>query len=328
MKMYDRKLSWKLLCLIGNGRSLSHAAQECGIDLPYASRLLSKLEDELGFFLVLHRPRPMKLSEDGLKILSYAQEYVAAQERLENECHEIGIQLQKIPKRSIRISLPINLNKGPLLEQLVAYEQREGSSVTFEFSSDMGLRALQERVTDISVGFYFNDEPALACRKVAQYRFPLLASTEYLANHPAPNIAKDLEKHVILLRHKNSPAYCPILINHQAARKHPDDTSSLDLERFPNVLKGDSLYCKAMLLKGAGISVDLTLGVVEKEIENGQVKMILPNWGRLDATICLYCRKVDSESPLYREILDPMTVGISKIVSDEMALFDRLAANA
>lgn len=58
MKLYDRKLSWKIFCLIGQGRTLSHAAQECGIDLPYASRLISKLEDELGFFLVLHRPQP------------------------------------------------------------------------------------------------------------------------------------------------------------------------------------------------------------------------------------------------------------------------------
>lgn len=48
MKLYDRKLSWKIFCLIGQGRTLSHAAQECGIDLPYASRLISKLEDELG----------------------------------------------------------------------------------------------------------------------------------------------------------------------------------------------------------------------------------------------------------------------------------------
>lgn len=51
MKLYDRKLSWKIFCLIGQGRTLSHAAQECGIDLPYASRLISKLEDELGFFV-------------------------------------------------------------------------------------------------------------------------------------------------------------------------------------------------------------------------------------------------------------------------------------
>lgn len=328
MKMYDRKLSWKLFCLIGNGRSLSHAAQECGIDLPYASRLLSKLEDELGFFLVLHRPRPMKLSENGQKILRYAQEYVAAQERLENECHQIGVQLQKIPKRSIRISFPINLNKEPLLEQLVAYEQREGSGVAFEFSSDMGLRALQERITDISVGFYHHDEPTLACRDVVQYRFPLLASTEYLKTHPAPKTAKDLEKHVILLRYRNSPAYCPTLINHQALGSDLDDNSSMDLERFPNVLKGDSPYCKMMLLKGAGISVDLTLGVVEKEIEDGKVKMVLPNWGRLNAPICVYCRKADADSPLYKEILNLMTNGISKIVANEMAFFEQLAASA
>lgn len=327
MKMYDRKLSWKIFCLIGNGRSLSHAARECGIDLPYASRLLSKLEDELGFFLVLHRPRPMKLSEDGLKILGFAEEYVAAQERLENECREIGIHLQKIPKRSIRISLPINLNKERLLEQLVAYEQRDGSGITFEFFSDMGLRALSERETDISLGFYCKEEPTLACRKIAQYRFPLLASIDYLNQHSVPRTAKDLEQHVFLLRYKTSPAFCPILVDHQSARRRGADSTIIDLERCPNVLKGDSSYCKTMLLKGVGISVDLTLGLVEDEIQRGKLKMILPNWGRTDAPLCLYCRKVDSESPLYREVLDLMTVEISKIVANEMALFDQLAEN-
>ena len=64
MKLYDRKLSWKIFCLIGQGRTLSHAAQECGIDLPYASRLISKLEDELGFFpslIVIFGPKPGQL---------------------------------------------------------------------------------------------------------------------------------------------------------------------------------------------------------------------------------------------------------------------------
>lgn len=174
MKLYDRKLSWKIFCLIGQGRTLSHAAQECGIDLPYASRLISKLEDELGFFLVLHRPRPMKLSENGIKIFPFAEEFVAAQDRLENECREIGVNLQKIPKRSIRISLPINLNKEPLLEKLVNYERREGSGVTFEFSADMGLRALMERETDISVGFIARRNQPLLAGKLRSTVFPCL----------------------------------------------------------------------------------------------------------------------------------------------------------
>lgn len=37
------------------------------------------------------------------KIFPFAEEFVAAQDRLENECREIGVNLQKIPKRSIRI---------------------------------------------------------------------------------------------------------------------------------------------------------------------------------------------------------------------------------
>ena len=110
MKLYDRKLSWKIFCLIGQGRTLSHAAQECGIDLPYASRLISKLEDELGFFLVLHRPRPMRLSENGIKIFPFVEEFVAAQDRLENECREIGVNLQKIPKEPLHKRWVIRYN--------------------------------------------------------------------------------------------------------------------------------------------------------------------------------------------------------------------------
>lgn len=327
MKLYDRKLSWKIFCLIGQGRTLSHAAQECGIDLPYASRLISKLEDELGFFLVLHRPHPMKLSENGIKIFPFAEEFVAAQDRLENECREIGVNLQKIPKRSIRISLPINLNKEPLLEKLVNYERREGSGVTFEFSADIGLRALIERETDISVGFYRKEEPTLTCRQIAEYRFPLLASKKYLAEHPAPKKAQDLEKHVLLLRYKTSPAFSPILLK-KSANKTSDPNTSIDLERLPHVLKGDGSYCRSMLLKDVGISVDLTLGVVAEEIQSGKLELVLPAWGRPDAPLCVYCRNSNSESPLYREVIDLISTEISKIVSEERALFDQLASRS
>ena len=314
MKLYDRKLSWKIFCLIGQGRTLSHAAQECGIDLPYASRLISKLEDELGFFLVLHRPRPMRLSENGIKIFPFVEEFVAAQDRLENECREIGVNLQKIPKRNIRISLPINLNKEPLLEKLVNYERREGSSVTFEFSADMGLRALMERETDISVGFYRKEEPTLTCRQIAEYRFPLLASKKYLAEHPAPKKAQDLEEHVVLLRYKTSPAFSPILLK-RSSNKTSDPSTSIDIERLPH-----------MLLKDVGISVDVTLGVVAEEIQKGKLELVLPSWGRPDAPLCVYCRNSNSESPLYREVMDLIATEISKIVSEERALFDQLAS--
>ena len=299
MKLYDRKLSWKIFCLIGQGRTLSHAAQECGIDLPYASRLISKLEDELGFFLVLHRPRPMRLSENGIKIFPFVEEFVAAQDRLENECREIGVNLQKIPKRNIRISLPINLNKEPLLEKLVNYERREGSSVTFEFSADMGLRALMERETDISVGFYRKEEPTLTCRQ--------------------------LEEHVVLLRYKTSPAFSPILLK-RSSNKTSDPSTSIDIERLPHVLKGDGSYCRSMLLKDVGISVDVTLGVVAEEIQKGKLELVLPSWGRPDAPLCVYCRNSNSESPLYREVMDLIATEISKIVSEERALFDQLAS--
>jgi len=81
-----------------------------------------------------------------------------------------------------------------------------------------------------------------------------------------------------------------------------------------------------MLLKDVGISVDLTLGVVAEEIQSGKLELVA--WGRPDAPLCVYCRNSNSESPLYREVIDLISTEISKIVSEERALFDQLASRS
>lgn len=83
-----------------------------------------------------------------------------------------------------------------------------------------------------------------------------------------------------------------------------------------------------MLLKDVGISVDLTLGIVAEEIQSGKLELVLPAWGRPDAPLCVYCRNSNSESPLYREVIDLISTEISKIVSEERALFDQLASRS
>ena len=146
-----------------------------------------------------------------------------------------------------------------------------------------------------------------------------------LAEHPAPKKAQDLEEHVVLLRYKTSPAFSPILLK-RSSNKTSDPSTSIDIERLPHVLKGDGSYCRSMLLKDVGISVDVTLGVVAEEIQKGKLEVVLPSWGRPDAPLCVYCRNSNSESPLYREVMDLIATEISKIVSEERALFDQLAS--
>lgn len=321
----ERSLSWRLFYLISQGRSLTQAAEECSIDPPYASRLLAKLEDELGFFLVKRKPRPIRLTEEGSRLLALVEEFVLAQKRLEDECTNIRILRHKAPKRKIRISLASNLNKGPVLERLALYERDSTHGVSFEFLSDRGLKALADRDTDISLGFYSKEVPDLSRFAIANYSFPLLGFSSYLEKYGCPKTLEELKNHHLLLRYKTSAFYSSLLIRQKAASN--DDSSepdTFDLEQLPNVLHGDSYYCREMFLKGVGIATDVALNFVKDEIAANQVFIVLPQWRRPDVTICLYCRDSDAQSPLYKEIMVIIVEEVRKIVEEDQCILNAL----
>ena len=318
----ERTLSWRLFYLISKGKSLTQASEECFIDPPYASRLLAKLEDEIGFFLVKRKPRPIRLTEEGIRLQTLVEEFISAQKRLEDECTAIGISMRKTPKRKIKISLASNLNKGPVLERLAHYEQDTKNGVAFEFLSDRGLKALADRDTDISLGFYSKEVPDLFRIAIADYSFPLLASSTYINNYGFPRTLNELKEHRLLLRYKTSAFYSSLLVN-QRREKESSDPDYFDLEQLPNVLHGDSYYCREMFLKGVGIATDVALSFVKDEFASNKVSIVLPHWRRPDVTICLYCRNSDALSPLYKEIMNVIVEEVRGIIGEDKELLHR-----
>ena len=61
--------AWKLLLSLAQGGGISEAAFSAGMDIAACSRLLRRLEDELGFKLIDHFSRPAKLTQEAVSIL-------------------------------------------------------------------------------------------------------------------------------------------------------------------------------------------------------------------------------------------------------------------
>ena len=82
MKAVSNIDAWRVLAAIAEGNGITGASESTGIDLPACTRLIKKLEEELGYALVEHQVRPARLTDFGLSVLPAAREIAAEQSRI------------------------------------------------------------------------------------------------------------------------------------------------------------------------------------------------------------------------------------------------------
>ena len=61
MKAVSNIDAWRVLAAIAEGNGITGASESTGIDLPACTRLIKKLEEELGYALVEHQVRPISV---------------------------------------------------------------------------------------------------------------------------------------------------------------------------------------------------------------------------------------------------------------------------
>lgn len=293
MKKVDNLLAWKVLLTIADLGSLKQAAGKLWIDPPLASRMLANLEDELGIFLLDRRSRPAVLTKEAQEILPSVSQLIQSHEALLSLTQNLRKDQNLQTRRTLRISLPVNMDRTPILSALLDYESLH-PGVHFEILADRGLKALINRQTDLSFCFYSSDQPELHGTFVDEFYTFLLAKRSYLEKHHTPKTPKDLIHHPILLRYPYSPYYADFIENGETQFK---------LRHCQKINYGDATACKEMLLAGAGIAIDLNLGMVRSQLQDQSVVVVMPKWHRPVARAHVYCRSENKNSPLYQEVL-------------------------
>jgi len=293
MKKVDNLLAWKVLLSIADLGSLKLAAEKLWIDPPLASRMLANLEDELGIFLLDRRSRPAVLTKEAKEILPSVSQLIQSHEALLSLTQNLRKDHDPKARRTLRISLPVNMDRTPILSALLDYESLH-PGVHFEILADRGLKALLNRQTDLSFCFYSSDQPELHGTFVDDFYTFLLASRSFLKKHRSPETPEDLIHCPILLRYPYSPYYADFIENGETQFK---------LRHCQKINYGDATACKEMLL------AELALPLISISVwcdRNFKINRLLPScpkWHRPVARAHVYCRSENKNSPLYQEVL-------------------------
>lgn len=213
MRKTDNFEAWSLLSACRKTGGLAKAAAAESLDLSVASRLIAGLETELGVGILDRRVRPAVLTETGTRLAVFAQKMVKARRdalELASEVH--ALEAREGEKRTLRLSLPMNLNRVTLISQIMTYEDRH-PDVRVEISADSGLPALIAGKTDVSLGSYYRPDPRLFALPAGICYSFIMATKKYERKYGLPETIEDLKHHTILLRYTQNLGYSNKLEN-------------------------------------------------------------------------------------------------------------------
>ena len=113
-------------------------------DMAACSRMIGRLEADLGIDLIDHSHRPVQLTASGRALLPYAKALVDAHRRLE----EAARQCLAMPI-VVRMGIPVNISRSSVFDFLKRYE-RIDSNLRLEMLSDIDHQDLFEGKADVA----------------------------------------------------------------------------------------------------------------------------------------------------------------------------------
>ncbi len=257
---------WQVFCQVARTGSISRAAVELGLDLQMVSRLLISLERDLGFELLDRSTRPLKPTSQGQTLLPAVQKAMAAGSELDEL-----VQSLTASKKSIRLSLPINMTRDDLFPMLESY-RRIDSGVEIVLFNDKDHQDLEEGSIDAALLPYEPHVGSVLTFDAGQSVNMLLCSPEYLSVHGRPMVPEDLKAgHTLILRRAR---FYPV----STAIWHRNESWSIAKVRKLRI--GDAMSCKMAAVQGLGIALDLGLTFCQQEIDAGKLVPVVLGWHR------------------------------------------------
>jgi DNA-binding transcriptional LysR family regulator len=173
--------------------SFSAVARELGIGQPNVSRHVAALERHLGARLLHRSTRKLTLTPEGERYYSEARRVIDAITEAESNARG-----NDAPQGLLRVACPTVLGRSHILPQVKAILARFPE---MEIDLQIGDRYIDliEEGIDLAIRIGTLKDSALKARRIGTAERLCVASSEYLAAHPAPTTPKDLQNHNCIL---------------------------------------------------------------------------------------------------------------------------------
>lgn len=175
-------------------RSFSEAGRNLGVSSSTVGKSVSRLEDRLGVRLFHRSTRTITLTAEGVLFLERCRRILCEVEAAELELSET----RQAPKGRLRISLPL---VGMLVMPTLTAFMHRYPAIELDVDFSDRLVDVIEEGFDVVMRTGEPSDSRLTSRALGGYRLLLVASPDYLANHPPLKVPADLANHACL-QHK------------------------------------------------------------------------------------------------------------------------------
>jgi len=190
----DRLACDRMFAAVVEAGSFAGAAQRLGTSSGQASKLVSRLESELGVRLLYRTTRALAPTEAGQAYFDRLRNLLDEFDALDAEVRDQGRE----PRGIVRLTAPLTfgtLQLAPLLADFARAHPLIGLDAQF---TDR-LVSLVDEGFDLAVRVGRPGDSSLVARKLGEARMVALASPAYLAARGTPQAPEDLSSHDCIL---------------------------------------------------------------------------------------------------------------------------------
>ena len=175
---------------LGRQGKLTNAGKRLSIEPTTVSRHINRLEKELEVHLFNRSPKGYSLTDEGHKLLPYAEDI----ETKINSIYQSISGTDTVLTGTVRMAVPEGLGIGIISKHIKAFKEQH-RAIELELLADTRSRSLSKREADIAITLARTTTGRVVAWTLGEYRLALYASQKYLNNSNEIKSLKDLASH-------------------------------------------------------------------------------------------------------------------------------------
>ncbi|OTG86424.1 LysR family transcriptional regulator [Acinetobacter sp. ANC 4558] len=299
--MLDQLRAMGVFACVVEKSSFSGAARELGITTSAVSQQIRSLENDMEVTLLHRSTRKLSLTEAGQAFFHSCQEMLAAAERGKIRINELRDDLVG----DLRIATTPELGANHVIPALSHWmSAHRGLAVHIE-ADNQYIDLIEGRI-DIALRMSQKiDDQNLTLIPLAQVERVLVAAPSYLNQSMPISRPEDLKNHDVIPIHlvKDSRLF---------KFKHMGSRDLIELELNSRFTSNNVMVAKAFCLNGNGIA-NLTYLDVQKELMNGTLVEVLPEWKLQPFTLYALTSKREQQPMKINRCLDALKQYFSQL---------------
>lgn len=285
--------------------SFTAAARRLGTQKAHLSRVVARLEAQLGAQLMVRSTRSVSLTEVGREVFERALAVLAALD----ETEQVAQQSQVRPRGVLRVTC--GLEFGLLaVNAWIAALLRAHPEVRVEADYTNRVVDLIHEGFDVAVRVGQLDDSGLAARRLGEVGYALYAAPRYLRRRRAPRTIDELAAHDLVLSTQTALPGAGGGRRWRLSRQERERTLAL----LPRLLVNTHIAARDAAAAGLGIAL-LPRFQAQPLVEAGALRLVLAGWACDPVPVHAVFAGSRFLSPKVRAFVDAARAGFDAVVN-------------